>query len=135
MACTRARERCKSISAPSADVTPSRSSQARQCNAFSQSGGAQSELAHLRELPGEIRRLGETGITVTRFKGLGEMDPEELWETTLDPQKRTLLKVTLNDAQAAEDLFRKLMGEEVEGRRNFIFQHKIDNPEDIDYGA
>ena len=48
-------------------------------------GDARKELPHLRELVAEVRRLGEKGITVTRFKGLGEMDPEELWATTLDP--------------------------------------------------
>lgn len=98
-------------------------------------GDTRHDLAHLRQLAGEIRRLGEKGMTVTRFKGLGEMDPQELWDTTLDPKHRTLLKVTLNDAQAAEKLFRTLMGEEVEGRRNFIFQHRINSAEDIDYGA
>ncbi|MDB5307259.1 MAG: gyrB 3 [Gemmataceae bacterium] len=100
-----------------------------------ESGSTRKELAHLREFVMEIRRLGERGITVTRFKGLGEMDPEELWETTLNPAKRTLLRVTLTDAQQAEDLFRTLMGEEVEGRKQFIMDHKINNPEDIDYGA
>ena len=93
------------------------------------------ELTHLRELVAEIRRLGERGITVTRFKGLGEMDPEELWDTTLDPTKRTLLKVTMDNAAEAEKLFRTLMGEEVEGRRQFIMANKIESPEDIDYGA
>jgi DNA gyrase subunit B len=97
--------------------------------------GSRKELTHLRELVAEVRRLGEKGMTVTRFKGLGEMDPEELWETTLDPRHRTLLQVTLNDAQRAEELFRTLMGEEVEGRKQFIMDHKINNPEDIDYGA
>ncbi|MBN9519319.1 DNA gyrase subunit B [bacterium] len=93
------------------------------------------ELSHLRELVAEVRKLGEKGMTVTRFKGLGEMDPEELWETTLDPKNRTMLQVTVNDAQRAEELFRTLMGEEVDGRKQFIMDHKINNPEDIDYGA
>ncbi|MBX9625977.1 MAG: DNA topoisomerase IV subunit B, partial [Gemmataceae bacterium] len=93
------------------------------------------ELADLRGLVFEVRRLGEKGITVTRFKGLGEMDPEELWATTLDPKNRTLLRVTMTDAQRAEELFRTLMGEEVEGRKQFIMANKINNPEDIDYGA
>ncbi|QDU18124.1 DNA gyrase subunit B [Urbifossiella limnaea] len=97
--------------------------------------GGRKELSHLRELVAEVRRLGEKGMVVTRFKGLGEMDPEELWETTLDPKHRTLLQVTVNDAQRAEELFRTLMGEEVEGRKAFIMDHKINNPEDIDYGA
>ena len=93
------------------------------------------DLTDLIALTGEIRKFGEKGIAVTRFKGLGEMDPEELWDTTLDPAKRTLLKVTLNDAFAAEKMFKKLMGEEVEGRRDFIFEHRINNTDDIDYGA
>ncbi|HEY3787678.1 MAG TPA: DNA gyrase subunit B [Urbifossiella sp.] len=93
------------------------------------------ELSQLRELVAEVRHFGEKGITVTRFKGLGEMDPEELWDTTLDPTKRTMLKVTMENAAEAEKLFRTLMGEEVEGRRAFIMANKIDNPEDIDYGA
>ncbi|MFO0797165.1 MAG: DNA gyrase subunit B [Gemmataceae bacterium] len=97
--------------------------------------GGRKELSHLRELVAEVRRLGEKGMVVTRFKGLGEMDPEELWETTLDPKNRTMLQVTVNDAQRAEELFRTLMGEEVEGRKAFIMDHKINNPEDIDYGA
>ena len=100
-----------------------------------ESGTTRKELTHLRELVAEIRRLGERGITVTRFKGLGEMDPEELWDTTLDPTKRTLLKVTMDNAAEAEKLFRTLMGEEVEGRRQFIMANKIESPEDIDYGA
>jgi DNA gyrase subunit B len=98
------------------------------------SGDSRKELDHLRQLVGEIRRAGEKGLTVTRFKGLGEMDPDELWETTLDPAKRTLLQVTLTDALAAEKMFRTLMGDEVDGRREFILKHRA-NVEDIDYGA
>lgn len=99
-------------------------------------GDSHKELDHLRQLVGEIRRFGEKGLTITRFKGLGEMDPEELWDTTLDPTRRTLLRVELVDALAAEKMFRTLMGEEVEGRRKFIFEHRINVSEgDIDYGA
>jgi DNA gyrase subunit B len=83
----------------------------------------------------EIRKLGEKGISVTRFKGLGEMDPDELWDTTLDPAHRTLLRVTMTDALKAEELFRTLMGEEVEGRKQFIMKRSISNMEEIDYGA
>jgi DNA gyrase subunit B len=89
-------------------------------------------LPHLRELVSEIRKLGERGLSVTRFKGLGEMDPEELWETTLDPEKRTLMKVQLDDAQKAEEMFRILMGEKVEPRRDFIQKYALD-VKDIDY--
>jgi DNA gyrase subunit B len=99
-------------------------------------GETRKDLDSLRQLIAEIRRLGERGLTVTRFKGLGEMDPEELWDTTLNPTVRTLLKVTMNDAINAEKMFRTLMGEDVEGRRNFIFAHQINvNDGEIDYGA
>jgi DNA gyrase subunit B len=92
-------------------------------------------LTHLRDLVNEVRRLGEKGLTITRFKGLGEMDPEELWDTTLDPSKRTLLQVTMSDAERANELFRVLMGEEVEKRRNFIFEKGINVKDQIDYGS
>jgi DNA gyrase subunit B len=98
-------------------------------------GDTRKALAHLRDLVTDVRAIGERGLTVTRFKGLGEMDPEELWETTLDPDKRVLLRVTLVDAQKANDLFRTLMGEEVEERRNFIFEKGINVKDAIDYGA
>jgi DNA gyrase subunit B len=98
-------------------------------------GDVRRELPHLLTLVADIRKFGEKGMSVTRFKGLGEMDPEELWETTLNPEHRTLLKVTLNDALAAEKEFRRLMGEDVDGRRKFIFDKPLSNPEDIDYGA
>ncbi len=89
-------------------------------------------LPHLRDLVPEVRRLGERGWTITRFKGLGEMDPEELWETTLDPEKRILLQVHLEDAFKADDMFRVLMGEKVEPRREFIQKHALE-VKDIDY--
>jgi DNA gyrase subunit B len=89
-------------------------------------------LTHLRDLPPEVRRFGERGMKVTRFKGLGEMDPEELWDTTLDPTRRTLLRVKMEDAFKAEDMFRTLMGEKVEPRRDFIQKHALEVKE-IDY--
>ncbi len=98
-------------------------------------GDARRELPHLLTLVAEIRKFGEKGISVTRFKGLGEMDPEELWDTTLDPVHRTLLKVTVNDALAAEKKFRELMGDDTEERRKFVDDQKITNPDEIDYGA
>jgi DNA gyrase subunit B len=95
-------------------------------------GDSRRALAHLRELAPEVRRLGERGMTITRFKGLGEMDGPELWETTLDPAKRMLLKVQMDDALKADEMFRTLMGEKVEPRREFIQKHALE-VKDIDY--
>ena len=97
-----------------------------------QNGDLRRILPHLRELVGEVRHLGERGMTITRFKGLGEMDGEELWETTLDPAKRMLMKVHLEDALKADEMFRVLMGEKVEPRREFIQKHALEVKE-IDY--
>ena len=87
---------------------------------------SQTPLNSLRELLPALRKLGEKGLRLTRFKGLGEMDAEELWETSMDPQKRMLLKVTLSDAAAADEMFRVLMGDQVEPRREFIEKHALE---------
>jgi len=83
-------------------------------------------LEDLRALLPEIRAAGEKGLSVTRFKGLGEMNAEELRETTLDPANRTLIRVNLSDAGAADEMFRLLMGDKVEPRREFIETHALD---------
>ncbi|MEL7336732.1 MAG: DNA gyrase subunit B, partial [Planctomycetota bacterium] len=83
-------------------------------------------LEDLRSLLAEVRAAGEKGLSVTRFKGLGEMNAEELRETTLIPENRTLVKVNLDDAGAADDMFRLMMGDKVEPRREYIEKHALD---------
>ena len=73
-----------------------------------------------------MRKIGEKGIRITRFKGLGEMDAEQLWETTMDPARRTLFQVRLDDVAAANGLFATLMGDDVEPRREFIERHALE---------
>ena len=84
------------------------------------------KMTCLRELLPQLRDLGERGMKVTRFKGLGEMDAEELWDTTMNPAERTLLKVSMEDSVAADEMFRVLMGDAVEPRREFIEKHALD---------
>jgi DNA gyrase subunit B len=83
------------------------------------------ECFTLKEIIDFIRENGRKGIEIQRYKGLGEMNADQLWETTMDPTKRTLIKVTLPDAIAADYMFTMLMGEEVPPRRAFIEQHAL----------
>ena len=90
------------------------------------SGDDRYEVASLGDICASIRQIGGKGIEIKRFKGLGEMNAEQLWETTMNPQTRTLLSVKLDDAGEADRLFSILMGSDVEKRRNFIRDHALE---------
>jgi DNA gyrase subunit B len=87
------------------------------------------DLFALKEVLGYIKEAATKGMHIQRYKGLGEMNPQQLWETTMDPEKRTILKVTLEDAVATDKMFTVLMGDQVEPRRQFIedYAHQVKN--------
>lgn len=91
-----------------------------------QEGDKSWEVATLEELLQLVLDEGQKGLTIQRFKGLGEMNPEQLWETTMDPETRTLLQVKIEDAVAADEIFTILMGDKVEPRRDFIQNNALD---------
>lgn len=86
----------------------------------SEDGGEEISCNNLKAVLAEIRKIATKGMSVQRYKGLGEMNPEQLWESTMDPQKRTLVRVTLEDTVEADSIFTILMGGQAEPRREFI---------------
>ena len=90
-----------------------------------ENGDHQRKLRSLKELLEYIVEGGKKGQYIQRYKGLGEMNPEQLWETTMNPETRVLLQVRIEDAVEANDIFSTLMGDEVEPRRKFIEEHAL----------
>jgi len=90
------------------------------------SGGEEKDLIDVQELLAGIKDFGRKGAYIQRYKGLGEMNPSQLWETTMDPKSRRLLQVKLEDAVHADQIFNTLMGDRVEPRRLFIETHAHD---------
>ncbi len=88
--------------------------------------GKETEVKALDELLRVVMGQAKDGATLQRYKGLGEMNPEQLWETTMNPETRTLLKVTMEDAVGADEIFTVLMGDAVEPRRDFIEKNALD---------
>ncbi len=93
--------------------------------------GTEIPVASKEAVVDQILQLGRAGASVQRYKGLGEMNAEQLWETTMNPEMRTLLRVTMDDAVAADDIFTKLMCDQVEPRRDYIAMHALEARIDV----
>ena len=83
-------------------------------------------MENWRELLDKVKAESFKGSSLQRYKGLGEMNPEQLWDTTMNPQNRVLLQVKVDDAEMADDIFTTLMGDKVEPRRDFINNHALE---------
>ena len=89
-------------------------------------GNSEQLAANWQEMVQVVRDESFKGSHLQRYKGLGEMNPEQLWETTMNPENRTLLQVQVQDAEAADEMFTTLMGDKVEPRRDFIQNHALE---------
>ncbi len=88
--------------------------------------GERQEVSSIEELIQKATEIAKKGLTIQRYKGLGEMNPTQLWETTMDPAKRTLKQVTIEDSIRADEIFTVLMGDQVEPRKDFIQKHALE---------
>jgi DNA gyrase subunit B len=88
--------------------------------------GSREEAANWRDLLNIVKESGKKGIEIQRYKGLGEMNAEQLWSTTMNAETRTLLRVELKDLVESDEIFSTLMGEDVETRRKFIEENALD---------
>ena len=89
-------------------------------------GAARHYVYNDEELDAKLEEIGRKNSSIQRYKGLGEMNPDQLWETTMDPEKRTMLRVNMDDAEQADEIFSVLMGSDVDPRKAFIEKYAKD---------
>lgn len=108
------------------EIVDSKTSETKKFHYQVKLGNDIKEVKEFRGLWPALKEVSSQGVTIQRYKGLGEMNPDQLWETTMNPDKRRLLQVKLEDVVAADNMFTTLMGDKVEPRRMFIENHALD---------